>query len=180
MEDADSQPVAGISARIDKLTNSIENAISKEVFATAVTPATSKSPIRKSDWAFDWKKELRTAGRQVFQLTTEDNPTIIHGLISLEEMQGFLYMHLLESARFNKGKQKLYLGVPGNLVAFACKLAFERGHDGYVAFVSKTALLQHYADTLGATPIGGQRMAIEYPAARKLVARYFKDFHFPG
>jgi hypothetical protein len=37
----------------------------------------------------------------VFKLTTEDNPTIIQGLISLEEMQGFLYMHLLESAGFN-------------------------------------------------------------------------------
>ncbi|RTQ48887.1 hypothetical protein EJV47_14925 [Hymenobacter gummosus] len=180
MKNPGSQASKGIAVRIDKLTNSIENVISKEVFATVVTPVTSKSLIRKPDWAFDWQKELRTAGRQVFQLTTEDNPTIIQGLISLEEMQGFLYMHLLESATFNKGKQKLYLGVPGNLVAFACKLAFERGHDGYVAFVSKTALLHHYADTLGATPIGGQRMAIEYPAARKLAARYFNDFPFPS
>ena len=155
MKSISSQDEEGISAHIDKLTHSIENAISKEVFATIVRPVAGKNPIRKLDWVFDWKREVRTAGRQVFQLTTEDNPSIIHGLISLEEMQGFLYMHLLESVSFNKGKQKLYLGVPGNLVAFACKLAFEHGHDGYVAFVSKTALLQHYTDTLGATPIGG-------------------------
>lgn len=169
-----------ISTPIDKPTNSIENTISHEVFTTFVSPVTNNRVIRKADWTFDWKKELRTAGRQVFQLTTQDNPTIIQGLLSLEEMQGFFYMHLLESAHFNKGKHKLYLGVPGNLVAFACKLAFEYGHDGYVAFVSKTALVQHYADTLGATPIGGQRMAIEYRAARSLVARYFKDFTFPA
>jgi hypothetical protein len=33
-----------------------------------------------------------------------------------------VFMHLVESAPFNKGKTKLYSGVPGNLVAFACKV----------------------------------------------------------
>jgi hypothetical protein len=40
-------------------------------------------------------------------------------------------MHLIESAPFNKGKNKVYAGVPGNLVAFACKLSFQRGFEGY-------------------------------------------------
>ena len=59
-------------------------------------------------------------------------------------------MHLVESAPFNKGKIKVYRGVPGNLVAFACKLSFQRGHEGNVSFFSKTQLVQHYIDTLGA------------------------------
>jgi hypothetical protein len=42
-------------------------------------------------------------------------------------------MYLVESAPFNKGKTKLYSGIPGNLVAFACKLSFQRGHEGNVA-----------------------------------------------
>jgi hypothetical protein len=180
MSNAKTRPnlVAGIAIRIDKLTNSVENAISGESFATAITRVTSKSRLREAAWAFDWKTELVAPARQVFQLTTSQNPDIIQGLISLEEQQGFLSMHLIESAGFNRGKTKLYLGVPGNLVAFACKLSFELGHDGYVSFVAKTALKDHYISTLGATPIGGQRMVIESPAARNLVSRYFPDFSF--
>ena len=52
-------------------------------------------------------------------------------------------MHLIESAPFNLGKEKIYLGVPGNLVAFACKLSFQRGGEGYVSFLSKTKLIEH-------------------------------------
>ncbi len=33
---------------------------------------------------------------------------------------------LIVSAKFNKGKNKIYAGVPGNLVAFACKMAFDK------------------------------------------------------
>ena len=64
-------------------------------------------------------------------------------------------MHLVKSVPFNKGKAKVYAGVPGNLVTFACKLAFQRGHEGNVSFFSKTQLVQHYIDTLGAVHIGG-------------------------
>ena len=52
-------------------------------------------------------------------------------------------MNLLESAPFNVGKKKLYEGVSGNLVAFACKLSFQKGFEGYVAFTSKTNLIKH-------------------------------------
>jgi len=43
-------------------------------------------------------------------------------------------MHLIESVKFNKGKLKIYAGVPGNLVAFACKRSFDKGYEGYLAF----------------------------------------------
>jgi hypothetical protein len=33
-------------------------------------------------------------------------------------------MHLVENAPFNKGQTKVYAGVAGNLVAYACKLSF--------------------------------------------------------
>ena len=38
-------------------------------------------------------------------------------------------MHLIESNKFNRGAKKVYLGVPGNLVAFACKYSFEKGYN---------------------------------------------------
>ena len=82
-------------------------------------------------------------------------------------------MHLVESAFFNKGKSKVYAGVPGNLVAFACKLSFQRGHEGNVSFFSKTQLVQHYIDSLGAKHIGGRIMIIDSISALKLIDKYF-------
>lgn len=86
-----------------------------------------------------------------------------------------LFMNLVESAPFNKGKTKLYSGVPGNLVAFACKLSFQRGQDGNVAFISKTQLIDHYIETLGAVHVGGRLMVIDSEAAHKLINRYFSN-----
>jgi len=83
-------------------------------------------------------------------------------------------MHLLESALFNKGKTKMYVGVPGNLVAFACKLSFQRGHEGNVSFLSKTKLIAHYEKTLGAFHFGGRVMIIETQAALQLINKYFQ------
>ena len=85
-------------------------------------------------------------------------------------------MNLIESAKFNKGKSKLYKGVAGNLVAFACKLSFEKGYDGVVAFISKTQLIGHYEQTLGAKLFGSNQMFIDTREALILTTQYFKDF----
>ena len=84
-------------------------------------------------------------------------------------------MHLVESAPFNKGKSKVYSGVPGNLVAFACRLSFQRGYEGNVSFISKTQLINHYINTLGAFHFGGRLMIIETRAAVNLIGKYFKN-----
>lgn len=84
-------------------------------------------------------------------------------------------MDLLESASFNLGKNKLYVGVPGNLVAFACKVSFQRGFDGFVSFTAKTKLINHYEKTLGAYHLGNQLMIIHTEAAQVLIDKYFKN-----
>jgi hypothetical protein len=84
-------------------------------------------------------------------------------------------MHLIESAPFNLGRNKVYIGVPGNLVAFACRIAFHRGFDGYVSFTSKTQLIEHYENTLGAIHVGGHIMVINKNAALKLIDKYFNN-----
>jgi len=65
-------------------------------------------------------------------------------------------------------------GIPGNLVAYACKRSMEKGYDGYVAFDSKTVLIEHFIKTLGAAYLGGQRMYIDDRTAAKLIQQYFK------
>jgi hypothetical protein len=165
-----------IDIEIDKLTNSLENLITGDNFPTdiVITDLNDfKSITKKEGWLFDWKSEFKMPDRDVYKLTIVNNQTVIQGLISLSVKTDHVYMHLIESAPFNKGKDKVYAGVPGNLVAFACKLSFQRGFEGYLSFLSKTNLINHYVKTLGATHVGGNLMIINTVAALKLINKYF-------
>lgn len=166
-----------IEIEIDKLTRSIENAITGDAFQTEVLVLDNSDLhliSKKYGWQFNWKAEYMLADRDVYKLTIRDNPSVIQGLISLTEKSDHVYINLVESAIFNIGKQKVYLGVPCNLMAFACKLSFHRGYDGYVAFTSKSGLIEHYMKTLGARLISNQLMIIDSVEASKLIHKYFK------
>ncbi|MEO6000284.1 MAG: hypothetical protein ABIN89_25835 [Chitinophagaceae bacterium] len=162
---------------IDKLTRSIENAISGDNFKTEILELTILDirRIKKVEWVFDWKREAKNKGRTVFKLIIVDNPKIIQGLISVQDKGDHIYMHLIESSRFNRGNRKVYLGVPGNLVAFACQHSFNNGYAGFVSFESKTKLIDHYRNTLGAHVLFGNIMALDTKAATKLVKQYFPE-----
>ena len=167
-----------IDIEIDKLTNSIENVITGDSFQTDVSLIDKndlKSITKKNGWLFDWKCEYKQPDRDVYKLTIEGNPDVIQGLISITEREDHVYMHLIESAPFNLGRKKVYLGVPGNLVAFICRISFHRGFEGYVSFTAKTQLIDHYQKTLGAITAGGQLMVINTDAALKLIDKYFKN-----
>lgn len=162
---------------IDKLTDSILNRISGDSFRTEislVTKADLKKFTKTKGWLFDWKYEVNQIDREVYKLTIIDNPDIIQGLISLTIRADYIYMYLLEGSHFNIGRNKLYEGVPGNLVAFACKLSFQRGGEGFVSFESKTKLIDHYVTSLGAYHFGGRLMVIDSISAKRLVDKYFK------
>ena len=172
------QPVL-FDVEIDKLTNSIENVLTGEALATAVVPISAadlKTTTKKNGWRFDWRAEVRQPLRTVYKLVTVENTDVVQGLVSLENRGDHFYMHLIENAPANLGRHKIYQGVAGNLVAFACKLAFESGHQGSVSFVSKTVLIQHYVDTLGAVHFGGHLMVMLTGPALALTRKYFNDF----
>jgi len=161
---------------IDRLTNCIENTVTGDSFFTEVSLITKEdlAKIKKEKtWLFDWEKEYRKTNRQVYKLTIENNPKIMQGLACFEIMQSHVFMHLIESAIFNRGSQKMYRGVMGNLVAFGCKLSFEKGFEGYLSFIAKTALIQHYIDSLGASLFGERTMIIETKSALQLIQKYF-------
>lgn len=167
-----------IDAEIDKLTNSIENVITGDCFQTDITlidKGDLKTITKKNGWLFNWKAEYQQPDRDVYKLTISGNPDVIQGLISITERDDHVYMHLIENAPFNLGRNKVYVGVPGNLVAFACRVSFHRGYDGYVSFTSKTQLIEHYEKTLGAMNVGGRLMIINTNAALRLINKYFKN-----
>ncbi len=162
---------------IDRLTDSILNTISGDSFQTEISTLKKsdlKNILKKNGWNFDWKSEFNDLTKEVYKLTIINNPDIIQGLLSLTMENDHVYMNLLESAPFNIGKQKLYEGVAGNLVAYACKTSFQKGYEGFVVFTAKSKLIKHYEKTLGAFHFKNQRMIIETNSAKFLVTKYFK------
>ena len=166
---------------IDELTNSIRQVSSGIICQTETLKVSSeeiKKVHKKDGWFFNWKTEFKENGKQLYKLVLAGD-SVIQGLISLQPVptQLFIEMHLIESAPHNHPNHKQFAGVAGNLVAFACKMSFNLGYEGYVAFTAKTNLIQHYIDSLGAQVIYGQnRMGIFTKAAKKLVNSYYKDY----
>ena len=77
----------GLDFKIDKLTNSIENILTGDVFPTNITLLTQselKSVTKKNGWQFDWKFELKQPEREVYKLTIPIALSVIQGLINLE------------------------------------------------------------------------------------------------
>lgn len=168
----------GLDFEIDFLTNSIRNTVSGDSFRTEIlrlTKADLKQITKKNGWNFNWKTELDNNTREVYKLTIANNPHIIQGLISFTINADHVYMDLLENSPFNLGRNKLYEGVAGNLVAYVCKVSFRHGFDGYVSFSAKTRLIEHYQKTLNAITFGKQLMIINTLAANILIDKYFKN-----
>jgi hypothetical protein len=164
---------------IDRLTHSIVKLSTGETFETNVILLEKndlKNITKKNGWQFNWKKEC-IGGRKVYKLVAIAEADVIQGLIGFTENIGYIYMDLIETAPFNFGKNKTYVGVAGNLVAFACMQSFILGNDGIVCFDAKTRLIAHYEKTLGATCISSQRMLIATLAAKTLVNNYYSDFN---
>lgn len=106
----------GLDFEVDKLTNSIENAISGEVFETLVIQINDSKLIKRTDWAFDWQGEIKDKNKTVYGLATISNPNIIQGIISITDKGDHVFMDLIESAKFNKGKKSCIKALPAILL----------------------------------------------------------------
>jgi hypothetical protein len=165
---------------IDKITNSIEEVASGKSFETIVMEIDWKeiSKIHKKDgWHFNWKAEYKMPDRKVYKLSVI-NDLLIQGLISLmpDPEEKYFHLALIEVARHNFGKDKKFAGVASNLVAFACKLSYDIGFEGFVSFLAKTNLVEHYRQSLGAELIfGSQKMAIFPAMSEKLINSHYKN-----
>lgn len=83
-----------VNIEIDKLTNSIESALTGEVFQTEFTKVSSRE-IKKSDWLFNWQSELKNKENTIYKMTTVENKHIIQGLISLQKREDYIYVSLV-------------------------------------------------------------------------------------
>jgi hypothetical protein len=167
-----------IDVWIDKLTNSIFNTISGDSLPTEVIVVTAqdlKLVTKSRCWNFNWKSELKKEGVIVYKLVILGNENIIQGLISLEDRDDHIFVNIIENAPFNIGKNKVYEGVPGNLFAYACRISWDKGNQGLVSFVSKSSLVDHYENSLGAIHVGGFKMVIFPKPAFQLIKQYYPN-----
>ncbi len=165
-----------IDIEIDGLTRSIVEIGTSESLSTAITWWQDLKPSqrRPGRWNFDWQGEVNM-GRKVAALTIRDDRKV-QGLISFAAHHDHVFVHLVESAPHNIGRHKKFIGVPGNLFAFACQESLGLGFEGSLSFDSKTELIGHYTESLGAIRVGqSQRMIITQTAAQRLIASYFKE-----
>lgn len=171
------QTIYHLGIVIDHLTTSIRDTITGENFDTHVlemTKADLKEVTKKNKWHFDWRREFKQLDRIVYKLIITHKPGEIQGLVSISDVSDHYYLHLAESAPINFGEHKRHDGVGGNLFAFSCKCSWDKGNEGIVAFKSKTKLIKHYEEALGAVHIGNHNMIIYPKEALILINKYFK------
>ncbi len=172
------QTIYPLGIIIDHLTNSIRDTITGEKFDTEITEVTKadlKNVTKKNKWHFNWNAEFKEQDRMVYKLTIIEKRNEIQGLVSISDMIDHFYLHLAESAPINFGEHKRHEGVGGNLFAYSCKRSWDKGNEGIVAFKSKSKLIKHYEETLGAVHIGNHNMIIYPKEALILINKYFKE-----
>ena len=158
---------------IDKMTDCLIETFSGQIVNTCYIKR--KVPIHKIDykgWNFDWSITEKQ-GYNIYELFVEGNNTV-QGRISFRIDGGVADVDIVETAPHNFGKNGQYQGVGAHLFAIACMESMRAGCDGYVAFTSKSDLIEYYQHILGAKVLSGQRMYIDEEAAAVLINKYRK------
>ena len=109
--------------------------------------------ITKSRFYFNWKTEK---GKDVYKLVLDDD---ILGVMSCmhHEDEERIEILLLAVSKENRGKNKKYERIAGNLIGFACREAMKyHGANGCVSLVPKTSLKPHYSAFYGMIDAGWQ------------------------
>lgn len=130
------------------------------------------SPLLKGRFTFDWMKEKGTA---VFWIRLK-NEEIPLGIISIEDIPRELriFIRLLEVSRENTGRNKMYEGIAGCLIAFACTIAFQKDYDGFVSLIPKSELINHYKNKYGFREFG-THLFLEGERSDFLIKQYLEN-----
>mgnify|MGYP000666345219 CR=1 FL=1 len=134
------------------------------------------SKTEETKWQFDWKELAKVEGVFFYKLTLASSPSQIEGLLMLTLIHDeMLFMNNIEVAPHNYGREGRYNFVAGTLIAYACKKSFSLGQGdylGFLAFESKSNLIELYQKKYGASLAVGQKMFFSPEAAKKLMNKY--------
>ena len=136
------------------------------------------SPVEEDDYKtlvndryfFDWKKEQ---GYEVYKLWITGTNDVL-GLLSLERIpeEWRVHIRLLTVSIENKGKNKQYDRIVGNLITHAAKIAVgEYAEYACVSLRPKSHIAQHYVDKYKMS-VTGTTLSIEVPEILELIKTY--------
>jgi ribosomal protein S6E (S10) len=129
--------------------------------------------IRKDRYFFDWKIEKN---QEVYKLQIKGSSDIL-GLVSIERIsqEWRIHIRLLTVSKENKGKEKKYDQIAGNLIAYVAKIAIrEYGELACVSLRPKSQIARHYIDKYNMN-ITGMTLSIEVPEIINLINLYDND-----
>jgi hypothetical protein len=125
----------------------------KRVSVRALDPADFRK-IKKHQYFFNWKSAAKEA--IVYKLTLNGEEGIL-GLIALVDVPSEfrIEIKLLATSIENTGKSKIYEGIAGCLISFACREAVTKyGELAAVSLLPKTELKHHYMKKYGMLDAG--------------------------
>ncbi len=129
--------------------------------------------LNKDRYFFDGKTEKN---QEVYKLQIRGSSDIL-GLVSIERIiqEWRIHIRLLTVSKENKGHEKKYDKVAGNLIAYVAKIAIrEFGELACVSLRPKSQIAQHYIDKYNMN-ITGMTLSIEVPEIIDLINLYDND-----
>lgn len=102
------------------------------------------------------------------------NDSTVQGRISVKVDGGVADVDIVETAPHNYSHAGIYEGAGAHLFAIACQVSFDAGCDGFVAFTSKSDLIEYYKEKLNAGVFRDRRMYIDEDAAQILLDKYIR------
>lgn len=146
--------------------------VSGEKHAIEILPVeeTDFKSITKSRYFFNWKTEKEF---EVYKLRISGANEIL-GLISLERIpdEWRVHIRLLTVSKENKGREKLYENIAGNLIAYAGKIAInDYAEYACVSLRPKLQIAAHYINTYNMRTTG-MTLSLEAPEIIALINLY--------
>ena len=126
--------------------------------------------VNKDRYFFDWEKEK---SYEVLKLTIERDKDIL-GLVSFESIdeEKRIHIRLLAASQENVGKDKIYDGIIGNLLAHVARLAVMKYAEwACISLRPKTQLAEHYIKKYQMNTTG-MTLSLEVPEIFELIERY--------
>lgn len=126
--------------------------------------------ITEADYHFDWELEKNNS---VYKLKLPDDDEIL-GLMSLKVIssESRIEIVLLASSVENTGNNKIYDGIAGNLIAFACRESIKLyAENACVSLHPKTELRNYYMTKYGFEN-GGRQIYLDSTPLFNLIAKY--------
>jgi hypothetical protein len=141
-----------------------------EVLPVTNTDFTS---ISKARYFFDWKEEKKV---EVYKLVLKGQKDIL-GLVSIERIpsEWRIHIRLLTVSLENKGKEKQFDKITGNLIAYVAKIALlDFGQMACVSLRPKSSIAKHYMTKYNMN-MTGMTLSLEVPEIVNLINKYDHD-----